>query len=182
MSSYLQPQGLLHVSLPCLSLSLEFAQIHVHRVGDATEPSHPLLSPSPPVFNLSQHQGLFQCISPSQQVVKVLELQHQSFQWTSRTDFLQDMQSDMQMIHRVWPKQNLKIVFHCPRQMHSVEEGRFPHLQGLHQLMLDCFPGGSTHSGSNNLFQPSFIKMRPIMLHLGLNISCWTAFPYKHFL
>lgn len=88
----------------------------------------------------------------------------------------------MQMIHRVWPKQNLKIVFHCPRQMHSTEEGRFPHLQGLHQLMLDCFPGGSTHSGSNNLFQPSFIKMRPIMLHLGLNISCWTTFPYKHFL
>jgi len=38
---------------------LEFAQIHIHRVGDAIQPSHPLLSPSPPAFNLSQHQGLF---------------------------------------------------------------------------------------------------------------------------
>ena len=37
---------------------LEFAQTHVHWVGDAIQPSHPLLSPSPPAFNLSQHQGL----------------------------------------------------------------------------------------------------------------------------
>ena len=60
----------------------EFAQTQVHRVGDAIQPSHPLLSPSPPAFNLSQHQGLFQGVSSSHQVVKVLEfqLQHQSFQ------------------------------------------------------------------------------------------------------
>ena len=38
----------------------ELAQTHVHRVGDAIQPSHPLLSPSPPAFNLSQYQGLFQ--------------------------------------------------------------------------------------------------------------------------
>ena len=38
----------------------EFTQIHVHRVGDAIQPSHPLLSPSPPAYNPSQHQGLFQ--------------------------------------------------------------------------------------------------------------------------
>ena len=37
----------------------EFTQIHVHRVGEAIQPSHPLSSPSPPAFNLSQHQGLF---------------------------------------------------------------------------------------------------------------------------
>ena len=37
----------------------EFTQTHAHQVGDAIQPSHPLLSPSPPVFNLSQHQGLF---------------------------------------------------------------------------------------------------------------------------
>ena len=37
----------------------EFTQTHVHRVSDAIQPSHPLLSPSPPTFNLSQHQGLF---------------------------------------------------------------------------------------------------------------------------
>ena len=68
----------------------ELAQTHVHRVGDAIQSSHPLLSPSPPVFNLSQHQGLFQWVNSLHQVVKVLELQlqHQSFRWTFRTDFL----------------------------------------------------------------------------------------------
>ena len=53
----------------------ELAQTHVHQAGDAIQPSHPLLSPSPPAFNLSQHQGLFQGVSSSHQVAKVLELQ-----------------------------------------------------------------------------------------------------------
>ena len=68
----------------------EFTQTHVHWVGDAIQPFHPLSSPSPPAFNLSQHQGLFQWVSSSHQVAKVLEfwLQHQSFQWIFRTDFL----------------------------------------------------------------------------------------------
>ena len=50
---------------------------------DAIQPSHPLSPPSPPAFNLSQHQGLFQWVSSLHQVAKVLELQlqHQSFQW-----------------------------------------------------------------------------------------------------
>ena len=67
----------------------ELAQTHVHRVGDAIQPSHPLSSPSPPAFNLSQNQGLFQWVSSSHQVAKGLkfQLQHQPFQWTSRTDF-----------------------------------------------------------------------------------------------
>ena len=62
---------------------LELAQTHVHRVADAIQPSHPLSSPSPPVSTLSQHQSLFQWVSSSHQVAKVLELQfqHQSFQW-----------------------------------------------------------------------------------------------------
>ena len=62
----------------------EFTETHVHRVSDAIQPSHPLLSPSPPALNLSQHQGLFQWVSSSHQVAKVLEfqLQHQSFQWS----------------------------------------------------------------------------------------------------
>ena len=60
----------------------EFIQTHVHLVGDAIQPFHPLLPPSPPAFNLSQHQGLFQRVSSSHQVVKLLELQlqNQSFQ------------------------------------------------------------------------------------------------------
>ena len=55
----------------------EITQTHVHWVGDAIQPSHPLLSPSSPAFNLSQHQGLFQCVSSLHQVAKVLEVQLQ---------------------------------------------------------------------------------------------------------
>ena len=51
---------------------LELAQTHVHQVGDVIQPSHPLSSPSPPAFNLPQHQGLFQSVSPSHRVAKVL--------------------------------------------------------------------------------------------------------------
>ena len=60
----------------------EFTQTHVHQVGDAIQPPHPLSSPSPPAFNLSQRQGLFQLVSSSSQLAKVLEfqLQPQSFQ------------------------------------------------------------------------------------------------------
>ena len=67
----------------------EFTQTHVHWVSDAIQPSHPPSHPSP-AFNLSQHQGLFQGVSSSHEVAKVLEfqLQHQSFQWTHRTDLL----------------------------------------------------------------------------------------------
>ena len=52
----------------------ELAQTHVHWIGDAIQPSHPLSSPSP-ALNLSQHQGLFKWVSSSHQVAKVLELQ-----------------------------------------------------------------------------------------------------------
>ena len=70
----------------------ELTQTPVHWVGDAIQPSQPFSSPSSPAFNLSQHQGLFQWVSSSHQVAKVLEfqLQHQSFQWTLRTDLLYD--------------------------------------------------------------------------------------------
>ena len=70
----------------------EFTQTHVHQVSDPIQPSHPLLSPSPPAPNPSQHQGLFQWVNSLCEVVRVLEfqLQHQSFQWTPRTDLLWD--------------------------------------------------------------------------------------------
>ena len=69
---------------------LEPTETHVHWVGDAIQPSHPLSSPSPPAFNVSQHQGLFKRVSSLHQVAEVLEfqLQHQPFQWIFRTDFL----------------------------------------------------------------------------------------------
>ena len=53
----------------------EFAQTHVHRASDAIQPSHPLSSPFPPAPNPSQHQSIFQWVSSSHEVAKVLELQ-----------------------------------------------------------------------------------------------------------
>ena len=69
-------------SFPILHYLTEFAQTHVHCVNDALQPSHPLWPPSPPALNLFQPQGLFQCVSSSDQVVEVLDLQlqYQSFQ------------------------------------------------------------------------------------------------------
>jgi len=92
MSDFLWPHGLQLTRLPLLH-HLEFAQTHVHWVGDAIQPCHALSSPSPPAFNLSQHQGLFQWVGSSNQVAKVLELQlqHLSFQWIFRVDFLLDL-------------------------------------------------------------------------------------------
>ena len=90
VSDSLWPQVLQHARHPDPSPTP--AQTHVHRVGDAIQPSHPLSSPSPRAFNLSQIQGLFQWVSFLHQVAKVLELQlhHQSFQWISRIYFLSD--------------------------------------------------------------------------------------------
>ena len=76
------PGLLVHHQLP------EFAQTHVHQVSDAILPSHPLLSPFPPAFNLCQLQGLFQSVSSCQQVAKVLEfqLQHPEINFIQFTD------------------------------------------------------------------------------------------------
>ena len=83
MSDSLQPHGLQHARPPCPSPA-------PRAYSDAIQPSHPLSSPSSPTFSLSQHQGIFQWVSSLHQVAKVLEfqLQHQSFQWTLRIDFL----------------------------------------------------------------------------------------------
>ena len=74
---------------PVLHSLPELAQTHIHRVSDAIQTSHPLSSP-PPAFNLSQHQGVLWWVSSVHHVTKVLELQlqHQSFQWIFRIDFL----------------------------------------------------------------------------------------------
>ena len=61
VSESLQPHGLQHTKLPCPSPTPRIAQTNIHRVSDAIQPFHPLSSPSPPAFNLFQHQGLFQC-------------------------------------------------------------------------------------------------------------------------
>ena len=65
--------------LPALHQLPEFAEGHVHSFGDAVQPSHPLSSPSPPAFSLSQRQGLFQGVSSDSKVL-AFQLRHQSFQ------------------------------------------------------------------------------------------------------
>ena len=77
---------------PVLHHLLELAQTHVHWVNDAIQPFCPLLSPSHLAFNHSENQSLFWWVDSSHQVAKVLEfqLQHQSFQWIFRIDFLYD--------------------------------------------------------------------------------------------
>jgi len=89
MSNSLQPHGLQHARPPCSSPT---PRVYPN-LCPLSQWCHPAISssiaPSSPIFNLSQHQGLFQWVSSSHQVAKVLEfqLQHQSFQWTLRTDF-----------------------------------------------------------------------------------------------
>ena len=87
----------------------------------AMQPSHPLSSPSPPAFNLSQHQGLFQWVSFLYQVAKVLELQlqHQSFQWIFRTDFLSDW-----LVWLPWSPRN------------SLESSPTPQFKSINSLVL----------------------------------------------
>ena len=76
--SLCEPMDYSMPGFPVLHYLLEFAQTHVHWVSDAIQPSHPLSCPSLPVFNLSQHQGLFQWVNFSHQVAKILELQLQA--------------------------------------------------------------------------------------------------------
>ena len=85
---YLWPTDCSTLGLPVRHQLPEPTETHIHQVGDTIRPSHPLLSPSPPTFNLAQHQGFFQWVNSLPQVAKLLEfpLQHQSFQWIFRTD------------------------------------------------------------------------------------------------
>ena len=71
-STLFDPMDCSTPSLPIHHQLPELTQIHVHQVSEAIQPSRPLLSPSSPAFNLSQHQGLFQWVSSSHQVAKVL--------------------------------------------------------------------------------------------------------------
>ena len=92
VSDSLQAHESQQPGLPVHHQLTEFTQTHVHRVGDAIPPSHPLSSPSPLAPNPSQNQGLFQWVNSLYEVAKVLEFQsqHQSFQWAPRTDLLQN--------------------------------------------------------------------------------------------
>ena len=75
MSHSLWPHESQHARPPCPSPSPGVHQIHIHRVSDAIQPSHPMSSPFPPAPNPSQHQSLFQWVNSSHEVAKVLEFQ-----------------------------------------------------------------------------------------------------------
>ena len=90
MSDPLRPMDCKIPGFPVLYCLQEFAQAHVHLVSDAIPLAHPLSHPSPPAPTVPQHQGLFHWVSSSHQATKVLELQHQFFQWIVRADFLHD--------------------------------------------------------------------------------------------
>ena len=121
------PMGWNMTGFPVLHHLLEFAQTHVHWVGDAIQPFHSLSSPSPPAFNLSQHQGLFQWIGSLHPVVKVLELQlqHQSCWWIFRLTSLTIDWFDLLAVQRTLnsPSQfnsMLKLsLFYCLTLLHS---------------------------------------------------------------
>ena len=109
---------------PVLHSLSEFAQIYVHWVGDAIQPSHPLPPSSPFAFNLPLHQSLFQWVSSSHQVTKVLEfqLQNQSSQWIG--DYLQDL--------LVWSP-------HSPRDSHKSSPA--PQFESNNSLVLSLLYG-----------------------------------------
>ena len=99
-------------STPCLSVHhqlLEFTQTHVHWISDAIQPSHPLLAPFPPAFNLSQHQSLHQWVGSSHHVAKILELQLNSCSYVFNYQLCMWIQTISQMwlqfrpLSQVWP-------------------------------------------------------------------------------
>ena len=97
----------------------KFTQVHVHCISDAIQSSHPLTLFSSAV-NLPQHQRLFQWVGCSHQMTKILELQHQSFQWIFRVDLL------------VWSP-------YCSRD--SQESSPEPQFEGISSLVL-CLVNG----------------------------------------
>ena len=113
----------------------EFTQTHLHWVGNAIQPSYPLLSLSPPAFNLSQHQGLFNWVSSSHQVAKVLEFQphHQSFQWTLRILWNSPGQDtgvgSLSLLQGIFPTQGSNLgLLHCRQILYQLNHQGSPRI------------------------------------------------------
>ena len=137
---------------PVLHYLPEFAPIHVHWVRDAIQPSYPLSSPSH-ALNLCQHQSLFQWIGCSHQVAKVLELQlqHQSFRWIFRVDFLYDWQ--------VWSPCS-------PRD--SQRSSPAPQFQNIISSVLSLLLWSNSHISIWLLEKPQLWLDRPLLAKLWL--------------
>ena len=123
----------------------ESTQTHFHWVSDAIQPFHPLSSPFPPALNLSQHQGLFKWVRSSHQVAKVLEfqLQHQSLQWTPRTDLVMNKYLRVNWSHSILSAYTFKVevffqkVIIHPKTVNTQRkirlmksQGKYPDLKG----------------------------------------------------
>ena len=147
---------------PVLHHLQELAQVHVHWVSDAIQQTHPLLSPSSPVSSLSQHQGLSQWVSSSHQVTEIVELQvqHQSFWWIFRIDFLEDW---LHCFFLIAPSLSLQLFGRLPCP--GVPQGPAQ----FHHLCLDVLPQ-DVHPA------PS------LCLGLCLDISSQSHFPWPRFL
>ena len=122
---------------------LKFAQVHVHCIGDAIQPSHPLSHSSPSALNLSQHQELFQWVMCSHQMTNILELQlqYQSFEWYSRLISLKidwfDLLAVKGTLRSLLQHHSLKAsIFWCPWDFQ--ESFPTPQFEGINSLAF-CF-------------------------------------------
>ena len=140
---------------PVLHCLREFAQTHVQWVSDAIQSLHPLSPSSPLALNLSQHQGLFQWAGSSHQVARLeLQLQHQSFQWIFRVDFLLDW--------LVWSC--------CPRD--SQESFPTPQFKSMNSLVLQLSHPYMTTGKTIALTRWTFVgKVRSLLLICYLSWS-----------
>ena len=104
VSNSLQPYGLQYTRLPCPSPTPTACSNSCPSVSDAIQPSHPLSSPSLPVFNLSQHQGLFQWVSSSHQVATPQNVMHYETRKRSslNSQLLQWVVSNPSMFQLAW--------------------------------------------------------------------------------
>ena len=173
MSDSFWLHGLQHARLPCPTPT-PGAQ-----VSDAIQPSHPLLSPSPPAFNLSQHQGLW-WVGCLHQVAKVLELQlqHQSFQWIPRTDLLAKIKKIDILIY------NEILHFHCFRacestlwsySFHFIEERNKGerHFKILISFRSDWFDFLVVQGTLKSLLQHRISKASVLSFPYGPHIHAW---------
>ena len=138
-----------------LHYSPNFVQIHVHRVGDAIQPPHPLSPSSPFAFNLSQNQGLFQWVGSSHQVAQVLELQleHQSFQGIFRINILSSLAQKIESINSSAQLKALSIL-HGPTltSTHNYwKNHQFSSVQSLCHVQLFATPKDCSTPGSSVL-------------------------------
>ena len=138
-----------------LHYSPNFVQTHVHRVGDAIQPPHPLSPPSPFAFNLSQNQGLFQRVGSSHQVAKVLELQleHQSFQGIFRINILSSLAQNIESINSSAQLKALSILHGSTlTSTHNYwKNHQFSSVQSLCCVKLFATPWTAAHQASLSL-------------------------------